>query len=55
VRLAQSGVELAADRRQEAFGYLLLADLYNRLGDSARSEEFARRGQALAKTAPPGQ
>jgi uncharacterized protein HemY len=38
--------------REAAFGCLLLADLYNRLGDTARSEEFARRGQALARSGP---
>ena len=51
IRLAESGLELANDDRESAFGCFLLADLYNRLGDAARSEEFARRGQALAKTA----
>ncbi len=32
-------------------GYFLLADLYNRLGDSARSLEYARKGQAAAEAA----
>ena len=54
VRLAESGLELARNDREAAFGCLLLADLYNRLGDSARSEEFARRGQALARSAAAG-
>jgi tetratricopeptide (TPR) repeat protein len=54
VGLAQSGLELARNGREAAFGCLLLADLYNRLGDTARSEEFARRGQALARSASAG-
>ncbi|HTO75822.1 MAG TPA: sulfatase-like hydrolase/transferase [Thermoanaerobaculia bacterium] len=54
VRLAESGLELARNDREAAFGCFLLADLYNRLGDSARSEEFARRGQTLARSAPAG-
>ena len=54
VRLAEAGLGLAGNDREAAFGNLLLADLYNRLGDRARSEEFARRGQALARGAAPG-
>jgi len=54
VRLAESGLELAGSDRESAFGCFLLADLYNRLGDSARSDEFARRGKALARSAEAG-
>ncbi len=48
VGLVKKGLDLKPDKPDMALGYFLLADLYNRLGDPARSEDFARRGQALA-------
>ena len=36
-----------------ALGYFLLADLYNRLGQDALSQEYARKGQEAARTNPP--
>jgi arylsulfatase A-like enzyme/lipopolysaccharide biosynthesis regulator YciM len=54
VRLAEQGLERASDDRQAAFAFFLLADLYDRLGEPARSSEFARRGKALASGSPSG-
>jgi hypothetical protein len=33
-------------------GYFLLAELYRRLGDAARSQDFAAKGRALAAKNP---
>ncbi len=48
VALVKKGLDLKPDKPDTALGYFLLADLYNRLGDQTRSEDYARRGQALA-------
>ena len=48
------GIELKPDAGELPLGYFLLADLYNRLGDHARSEEYARKGQAAAEAAKAG-
>jgi tetratricopeptide (TPR) repeat protein len=45
------GIELKPDPAELPLGYFLLADLYNRLGDQARSDEYARKGQAAAEAA----
>ncbi len=47
VLAARFGLERATSRREEAFAYFLLADLYSRLGDPNQSREFARRGRAV--------
>jgi len=49
VRLANRGIELRPGREDLPLGYFLLADLYSRLGDPARSSEYARKGQELAR------
>ncbi|RPI98836.1 MAG: tetratricopeptide repeat protein, partial [Candidatus Aminicenantes bacterium] len=51
VALAKKGIELRPAPAELPLGYFLLADLYNRLGDNARSEENARKGQAAAAAA----
>ncbi len=51
VALVQKGIELKPVPAELPLGYFLLADLYNRLGDSARSLEYARKGQAAAEAA----
>ena len=48
VSLAKKGLELGPDPGEAPLGYFLLADLYNRLGDAAKSADFARRGRAAA-------
>lgn len=50
IRLTKRGLELKPDKEKAPLGYFLLADLYNRLGDYNRSEEYARKGQALLKS-----
>lgn len=47
IRLTKKGLELKPDKENAPLGYFLLADLYNRLGDYALSDEYARQGQKL--------
>jgi arylsulfatase A-like enzyme/Flp pilus assembly protein TadD len=51
IALVKKGVELKPSPADLPLGYYLLADLYNRVGDNARSEEYARMGQAAAAAA----
>jgi arylsulfatase A-like enzyme/predicted Zn-dependent protease len=48
VDLVNKGIALKPEPAELPLGYFLLADLYNRLGDNARSQEYAEKGQALA-------
>jgi len=50
IRLTKKGLELRPDKENAPLGYFLLADLYNRLGDYSRSEDYARQGQQLLKS-----
>jgi len=47
IDLVKKGIDLKPDKAELPLGYFLLADLYNRVGDSARSQEYAEKGQAL--------
>ncbi len=47
IDLVLKGIELKPLGKDLALGYFLLADLYNRLGDQAKSEEYARKGRAV--------
>ena len=47
----RKAIELKPAPADLPLGYFLLADLYNRVGDQARSEENARLGQAAAEAA----
>ncbi|MCJ7486161.1 MAG: tetratricopeptide repeat protein, partial [Candidatus Aminicenantes bacterium] len=51
IALVKKGIELKPSPADLPLGYFLLADLYNRVGDNARSEEYARMGQAAAAAA----
>jgi len=51
IALVHQGIERKPAPSELPLGYFLLADLYNRVGDSARSEEYARKGQAAAEAA----
>ena len=51
VDLVKKGVELKPAPEELPLGYFLLADLYNRLGDNATSDEYARKGQAAVEAA----
>jgi arylsulfatase A-like enzyme/Tfp pilus assembly protein PilF len=48
VDLVNKGIALKPEPAELPLGYFLLADLYNRLGDNVRSQEYAQKGQALA-------
>ena len=47
ISLVEKGIALKPAKKDLPLGYFLLADLYNRLGKPAKSEEYARQGQAL--------
>lgn len=51
ITLANKGIELRPAPAELPLGYFLLADLYNRVGNNALSEENARKGQAAAAAA----
>jgi len=51
VDLVNKGISLKPEKGELPLAYFLLADLYNRLGDNARSDEYARKGQAAAEAA----
>ncbi|MGB8957701.1 MAG: sulfatase-like hydrolase/transferase [Candidatus Aminicenantales bacterium] len=51
IDLVKKGIELKPETSELPLGYFLLADLYNRVGENALSEENARRGQAAAAAA----
>jgi arylsulfatase A-like enzyme/predicted Zn-dependent protease len=48
IDLVNKGIALKPETSELPLGYFLLADLYNRIGDEARSREYAAKGQALA-------
>jgi len=50
INLVQQGLELKPDKDNLPFGYFLLADLYNRLGDYPRSEEYAHKAEGILKS-----
>ncbi|MBU1475288.1 MAG: sulfatase-like hydrolase/transferase [Acidobacteria bacterium] len=47
VDLVLKGIELKPEEKDLPLGYFLLADLYNRLGNQVKSEEFAVKGRQL--------
>ena len=48
IALTKKGIDLKPGPAELPLGYFLLADLYNRAGNNALSEEYARKGQAAA-------
>ena len=48
VTLVRKGLDLKPGKDDLPLGYFLLADLYNRLGDAAKSAEYAAKGRAAA-------
>ncbi|MEN6561893.1 MAG: sulfatase-like hydrolase/transferase [Acidobacteriota bacterium] len=48
IELARRGIALGPGPDDLATGYFLLAELYGRVGDTARSREYAAKGRALA-------
>ena len=51
IALTKKGIDLKPAPADLPLGYFLLADLYNRTGDIAHSEEYARKGQEAAAAA----
>ena len=51
VSLIEKGIELKPKKEDLPLGYFLLADLYNRLGDYAKSTEYVRKGEAASEAA----
>jgi arylsulfatase A-like enzyme/predicted Zn-dependent protease len=49
VSLVEKGIELKPADKDLPLGYFLLADLYNRLGQLTKSEEYVRKGRALVQ------
>jgi Tfp pilus assembly protein PilF len=47
-QLAHKAIELEPSPADRAFAFFLLADIYNRLGDPARSGEYAAKGRLAA-------
>ncbi len=52
IELARRGIALGPAPADLAAGYFLLSDLYGRVGDAARSREYAAKGRALAAAKP---
>ena len=46
VSLVKKGIDLKPDQKDLPLGYFLLADLDNRLGNQALSQEYAKKGRA---------
>lgn len=50
ISLAKKGIKLKPEEKDLPLGYFLLADLYNRIGDSVKSTEYARKGKELVQS-----
>jgi arylsulfatase A-like enzyme/predicted Zn-dependent protease len=50
ISLAKRGIELKPEEKDLPLGFFLLADLYNRIGDSVKSSEYARKGKELVQS-----
>ncbi len=51
IEFVKKGIDLKPESSELPLGYFLLADLYNRVGNYALSEENAHKGQAAAAAA----
>jgi len=51
VSLIDKGIELEPKKEDLPLGYFLLADLYNRMGNYAKSAEYVRKGEAASEAA----
>jgi len=49
IELVKKGIDLKPERKDLPLGYFLLADLYNRIGNDALSQEYARKGRELVQ------
>jgi len=49
VELVKKGIELKPQEKNLPLGYFLLADLYNRLGEHKKSQDYAQKGKQLVR------
>ena len=49
IALVEKGIGLKPDTKDLPLGYFLLADIYNRLGQQAKSEEYVRKARTLTQ------
>ena len=49
ISLVEEGIGKKPEDKDLALGYFLLADLFNRIGNNAKSLEYAQKGQELAQ------
>jgi uncharacterized protein HemY len=49
--MVKKAIDMHPDRSNLALAYFLLADLYNRLGQPAEANRYARLGQEAARAA----
>jgi tetratricopeptide (TPR) repeat protein len=47
IELVKKGISLKPEREYLPFGYFLLADLYNRLGNDVLSQKYAEKGKEI--------
>lgn len=51
IEWVKKGIELEPGKDDLPLGYFLLADLYNRLGEPVKSQEYARKGEKASREA----
>ncbi len=49
ISLVEKGIDKKPEDKDLILGYFLLADLFNRIGNNAKSQEYALKGQELAQ------
>jgi len=49
ISLVEKGINKKPEEKDLVLGYFLLADLFNRIGNNAKSLEYAQKGQELAQ------
>lgn len=49
ISLVEKGIDKKPEDKDLVLGYFLLADLFNRIGNNAKSQEYALKGQELAQ------
>ena len=45
--MVKKGIELEPEKEELPLGYYLLSDLYNRIGDYTKSNEYLRMGEEV--------
>jgi arylsulfatase A-like enzyme/Tfp pilus assembly protein PilF len=49
IEWVKKGIEMEPKKKDLPLGYFLLADLYNRVGDMDKSQEYARKGEEASR------